>query len=78
MNNSNVNSSYSNIRELFQTPVIDQNGKILSFFRTQQLNPVPMSRTAKIAKNHGRIVKSRIQQVTQISTKTSNLRAFYL
>lgn len=58
--------------EQFQTPaiptsvnysrrvlVIDQSGKILSFFRTQQLNPVPMFRTAKIAKNHGRIVKSR-------------------
>ena len=54
------NSSYSNTRELFHTsPVIDQSGKILSFFRTQQLNPVPMFRTAKIAKNHGRIVKSR-------------------
>ena len=54
------NSSYSNTRELFHTgPVIDQSGKILSFFRTQQLNPVPMFRTAKIAKNYGRIVKSR-------------------
>lgn len=44
------NSSYSNTRELFHTgPVIDQSGKILSFFRTEQLNPVPMFRTAKIA-----------------------------
>ena len=45
-----LNSSYSNTRELFHTdPVIDHSGKILSFFRTQQLNPVPMFRTAKIA-----------------------------
>ena len=40
-----------------RVPVIDQSGKILSFFRTQQLNPVPMFRTAKIAKNQGLIVK---------------------